>query len=158
MPRDEGGRFGAGESGNPGGRPAADAVARNLRGRRARRALLELLRSVAGDDRLLVVVVDGRGLVGEFPQRGAANSVSAAVDGLADGAGETVLRRQSARHAAYGELLLEWEPCGTPAVQRFRRRADGLVVGWNQWCDLQDAALERQLAAVGGGLDDDRAD
>ena len=54
------GRLLPGESGNPGGRPGTD-TARTLAGRRARRALLEVLEAVGPG--LTVIVLDARGLV-----------------------------------------------------------------------------------------------
>ena len=61
MGRDaETGQFRPGESGNPGGRPGA-ATARTLGGRRARRALLEVLTAIGPG--LSVIVLDARGLV-----------------------------------------------------------------------------------------------
>ena len=75
------GRFQPGQSGNPGGRPAAEPLVKALHGRRAQRSLLDLVR-VLGPG-LTVLIVDARGLqIG--PKRGSITEFLAAVHDLAD--------------------------------------------------------------------------
>lgn len=131
MARDvETGRFGPGESGNPGGRPTT-VMAHTLSGRRARRALAELLSAMGPG--LHVVVIDARGLVvdslGGARRAGLDDDDGGELGGLPSRALDPSLR--AAVQAAIDSEL---------------RAVDALhVEGWRE--------VERERANEGGGVE-----
>lgn len=154
MARDGSGRFQAGESGNPGGRPGS-VMSHTLSGRPAARALAGLL-GLLGPG-VTVVLVDARGLV--LPTAGRrrpageaeADPPAFACDRPPDP--DAAARRVAARAAAIAALGAAWEEvsedrpvadsCGAVShVVRFRHRERGEVIGFGAWCRLID-----QLAA-----------
>jgi len=153
--RDDAGHFVPGESGNPGGRPGT-GLARTLGGRRARRALVDLLR-VLGPG-LTVVVVDARDLVLVAGGRDGDDDAPPPVAGPPD---PEVVRSLAARvraeaaladagwHAEEALVPLEGSRACQP-VTTYHGPAGEVLGAW-QWYDLVDehaAALLRDDTAA----------
>lgn len=145
------GRLLPGETGNPGGRPGT-STARTFAGRRARRALLEVLEAVGPG--LTVIVLDARGLVLSDGAARRAGLDSGAVDGFpldeeraAEAARVLGLAQadSAAEEVAIAALLAEgWrEVCevlvvdggGRATISRFAGPG-GELLGWMAWRDL----------------------
>lgn len=163
MARDHAGRFQAGESGNPGGRPGS-VMGHTLSGRPAARALAGLL-GLLGPG-VSVVVVDARGLVlpaaaaGRRRPGAEAETDPPALPCDRPPDPDAAARRVQARAAAIAALGAAWDEfaedrpvadsCGAVNhVVRFRHRETGQVIGFAAWCRLIDSLAVEIEAAPG---------